>query len=292
MSVTALRPDRLALARLGRGLQHSDRLVQASAGVLLLLVFVAILGPSLSPHDPNQVDLSSAFSGPSARHLLGTDASGRDLASRLLVGARTTLLGPLVVAVLATGAGTLLGIGSAWLGGLVDRAIARALDVVFAFPGLLLAIMAVAIFGTGLTAPIVALAAVYLPFVARVIRAQAIRERNLPYIAASTVQGFSGAYICLRELLPNLATLVTSQAILAFSYGVVDLAAINFLGLGIQPPRADWGVMVADGQASIISGQPAESLYAGALIVLTVVCVNVLGERLSTSAAPALEIAA
>ncbi len=282
-ATTAARADWRVLSRVGRRLQRADAVVMASLVILVVLILIAVFGPWLAPHDPNQTDLSAVYAPPSAEHLLGTDGSGRDLLSRLLVGARTALLGPLLVALLATTVGTALGIASAWLGGAPDRIAARGLDVVFAFPGLLLAILAVAMFGTGLTAPIMALGIVYVPFVARVVRAQALRERNLPYVAASTVQGFSAVYICVRELLPNLSALVAGQAILAFSYGVVDLAAINFLGLGIQPPAADWGVMVAEGQASIVRGAPAESLYAGALIVLTVICVNVLGERLSAS---------
>jgi peptide/nickel transport system permease protein len=249
--------------------------------VLVALFFVAIFGSWLAPDDPNHVDLGAAYQGPSRAHWLGTDSSGRDLLSRLLVGGKTTLLAPIGVAALATIVGTTIGIAAAWFGGRSDRIVARGLDIGLAFPGLLVAILAVAIFGTGLTAPVLALALVYVPFIARVVRSQALRERSLPYIASSTVQGFSGWHICVRELLPNIASLVASQAILAFSFAVVDLAAINFLGLGIQPPNADWGVMVAEGQAAILRGSPQESLYAGGLIVLAVVCVNLLGERLT-----------
>jgi peptide/nickel transport system permease protein len=158
--------------------------------------------------------------------------------------------------------------------------VARALDVLFAFPGLLLAILAVAMFGTGLVAPAVALVIVYVPYVARVVRSAALRERQLSYVRALTVQGVGAWQICLRHMLPNLLPVVVAQATVAFSFAFVDLAAINFIGLGIQPPQADWGSMVGTGQGSLINGHPQETRFASGCIVLVVVSVNLLAERL------------
>jgi peptide/nickel transport system permease protein len=239
----------------------------------------AIFGPLLAPQDPNHVDLGAVFAGPSGDHLLGTDASGRDLLSRLLVGARSALLGPLIVSVLATGVGLLIALAMAWRGGVVDTVGARGLDVLFAFPGLLAAILAVAMFGKGLTAPAIALALVYLPYVARVIRSAALAERGQAYVAVLTLQGLSAWRIASRHIVPNIAPIIIAQAVVAFSYALIDLAAISFLGLGIQPPSSDWGLMVAEGQSAIVGGHPQESLLAGLCIVAVIVSVNVLGER-------------
>lgn len=276
-------PVRL-LGRASRRLAQTDWVVRVALGIVVIAALAAIFGPLLAPHEPSRTDLSAAFQGPSPDHLLGTDASGRDLLSRLLFGARTALLAPLVIAMLTVGFGVLVGLLIAWHGGWVDAVGARAMDVVFAFPALLAAILAVAMFGKGLAAPVVALAIVYLPYVARLIRAAALRERNLPYVAAMTVQGFSGQRIVTRHLLPNILPMVIAQAVLCFSYAMIDLSAINFLGLGLQPPSSDWGVMVAEGQSAIIGGNPQESLLAGFCIVAVIASVNVLGERLAEDA--------
>lgn len=272
--------DPVALRARVRGLPRVGSPGAVALGVLLgMLGVVAVLGPAIAPAGPNDADLSAAFQGPSAAHLLGTDGSGRDLLSRLIVGSRTALIGPLVITLLATAVGTLLALVSAWRGGWVDTVVSRVLDAIFAFPGLVLAILAVAVFGTGLTAPIVALVISYVPYIARVVRSAALRERNIPYVAALTVQGLPAWVICVRHLLPNIRTVLLAQATLMFGYAMVDLAAISFLGLGVQPPQADWGLMVAEGQASVLRGYPQQSLYAGALIVIVVIAITLLGER-------------
>lgn len=255
--------------------------VRVALVVLALAAIATAFGPLPVPQDPNHVSLSGVFESPSGSHLLGTDASGRDIFSRLLVGARSTLLAPLAICLVATVFGGLIGISMAWRGGIADTAASAGLDVVFAFPGLLAAILAVALFGKGLVAPSVALAIVYLPYIGRVVRAAALRERNLPYIAALTVQGFSGRRILSRHLGPNIAPVLIAQAVITFSYAMVDLAAINFLGLGLQPPSSDWGVMVASGQSAILGGHSMESLSAAFCIVAVIVSVNVLGEQFS-----------
>jgi peptide/nickel transport system permease protein len=274
----ALAPARRRIA--GR-LPRSGAVEYACLGFLGLLVAIALLAPLIAPQDPNALDPLAFNAPPSSTHLLGTDASGRDLLSRLIYGARLSLLGPALVVLLAMLAGTALAIVAAWRGGWVDTAVSRGFDIVFAFPGLLLAVTAVAMFGPGLIAPVIALTISYTPWIGRIVRAAAVGQRHLPYIAAASVQGFSGPAICRRHLLPNVLPIVVVQATLAYGYALVDLAAISFLGLGIQPPTAEWGLMVSTGESSIIEGHPAESLFAGAAIVLTVITFNLLGERLS-----------
>ena len=253
----------------------------ASAIVIVLLALVAILAPLITPHDPNAIDLLHPFASPSSEHLLGTDDTGRDLLSRLIAGSRTSLVGPLLVVLLEVALGVPLALLAAWRGGFVDGVLSRALDVIFAFPGILLAILVIAFFGAGLRSAVIALAIAHMPYLARVTRGAAIRERRLAYVAALEVQGFSAFRICARHLVPNLVPLIVAQATVSFGYVMIDLAGLSFLGLGVQPPTADWGVMVSAGEQNILAGHPAESLYAGALIVITVCAFTLLGERLA-----------
>jgi peptide/nickel transport system permease protein len=246
-------------------------------------VFLAIFGPALAPHNPDTSQLQFQYVGPfqAKGYLLGFDSQGRDLLSRLMAGARTSMLGPAMVAVLTMAIGTLVAVVAAWRGGWVDSILGTAMDILFAFPGILLAVLTAAVFGAGLTAPTIALAIAYSPYIARVLRSAAVRERARDYIAAADVQGLSAWRICIRHLVPNVAELIIAQATLVFAWAMVDLASISFIGLGVQPPTADWGVMVQTGETGVLQGYPMESLSAGLCIVVVVVAVNLLGERMS-----------
>src|SRR6266487_5127456 len=252
----------------------------ASAIVIAVATFVALFGPLLAPYDPNLPNLSLAWVGPTGGHLLGFDVQGRDVLSRLLVGAQTSMLGPLVVVSISMITGVLLAIVAAWRRGAADAVISSGLDILFAFPGILLAVLATAVFGAGLPAAAIALSLAYMPYVARVLRGAAFRERSQPYVAALEVQGASATSICLRHLVPNMLPLIVAQATILFGYAMVDLAAISFLGLGVQPPRPDWGVMISENETGIVQGYPLPALSAGVCIVAVVIAVNVLGERL------------
>jgi peptide/nickel transport system permease protein len=251
-----------------------------SALVLLVALAAAFAGPYVTPSDPNLPDLSLDFVSPSGGHILGYDFQGRDVFSRLLAGAQSSLLGPLMVVTIGIVTGVVLALVSTWRGGTLDTVISSALNILFAFPAILLAVLATAVFGAGLTAAALALAVAYTPYVARVLRGAALRERGRPYVAALEVQGASATAICLRHLLPNLGSLIVAQATILFGYAMVDLAAISFLGLGVQPPTANWGVMIAENQQGIPQGYPLPALAAGAAIVVVVIAVNLLGERL------------
>ena len=251
-----------------------------SAAVVAVAVLLAIIGPYITPDDPNLPNLSLDFVSPSGGHLLGYDYQGRDVLSRLLAGAQSSMLGPLVVVALSVAAGVLLALVSAWRRGVSDAVISSALDILFAFPAILLAVLATAVFGAGLTAAALALAVAYTPYVARVLRGAALRERSRPYVAALEVQGASATSICIRHLLPNMGALIVAQATILFGYAMVDLAAISFLGLGVQPPASNWGVMIEENQQGIVQGYPLPALSAGIAIVVVVIAVNLLGERL------------
>ena len=279
MSTTAVV---LEAARERRRRFATNNLLVISCGVVIAVaVFLAIFGPLLAPHDPNAANLANAYVGPVAGHALGYDSQGRDLLSRLLTGARTSIAGPFLVVLVSMVAGSVLAVTAAWAGRWVDASISTVLDILFAFPAILLAVLAAAVFGAGLTAPTLALAIAYTPYIARVLRGAALRERAREYVDACEVQGLSAVAICARHLIPNLMPLIVAQATLLFGYAMVDFAAISFIGLGVQPPTADWGVMVASGQAGVLQGYPLESLTAGLCIVVVVVAVNLLGERLA-----------
>jgi peptide/nickel transport system permease protein len=247
-----------------------------------VLVVVAVFAPLLAPDDPNFANILATNQGPSAAHLLGTDSFGRDLLSRLLYGARLSLLGPALIILIASMAGTTLAILAAWYGGWFDQVVSRVADILFAFPGLIFAMLAVAMFGPGLVAPVIALSIAYTPYLMRIIRSEALRQRSLPYVAACYVEGLPARTICWRHILPNVMPLLVVQAALSFGYALVDLAAVSYLGLGVQPPAAEWGVMVSTGQSSILAGHVQESLSAGLMIVATVVAFNLLGDRLAS----------
>jgi peptide/nickel transport system permease protein len=261
-------------------LRETGAIGMISAGVLLVAVVAAVIGPYVTPSDPNLPNISLSFVGPAAGHPLGYDYQGRDVLSRLLAGAQSSMLGPLAVVALSIIAGVVLALVSAWRRGAADAVISSGLDILFAFPAILLAVLATAVFGAGLTAAALALAVAYTPYVARVLRGAALRERSRPYVAALEVQGASATSICLRHLLPNLGALIVAQATILFGYAMVDLAAISFLGLGVQPPTANWGVMIEENQVGIVQGYPLPALSAGIAIVIVVIAVNLLGERL------------
>ncbi|GAA2772446.1 ABC transporter permease [Streptomyces showdoensis] len=248
-------------------------------GFVLLVVAAALFAPLLVPYDPNAVDLGNALAGPSPEHLLGVDAAGRDTLSRLLLGARTSLLGPLGVVLFSTVAGVVVGMAAAWRGGWLDSLLSRSTELVFAFPGMLLAILIISIYGEGLLAPVLALAVAYLPYVSRLTRSLVLAERARPYVSAYQVQGHSALQICLRHVLPNIAPVVLAQSTINFGYALMDLAGLSFLGLGVPALTPDWGRMVFDGQTAVQHGYPLSAILPCALIVLTVVAFNVVGER-------------
>ena len=252
-----------------------------SLAVLAVMTIAAIFAPLIAPYDPDAVDFAAIYSGPTPAHWLGTDALGRDTLSRMIFGARTALLGPLLVVVSSTVIGILLGLLAGWRGGWIDAVLGRIFDVIFAFPALLLAIMAVALFGKGLVAPVVAMSIAYAPFVARLTRTLVASERSRPYVSAYRVQGFSGGWIALRRVLPNVTPIVGAQSTLNFGYVLAELAALSFLGLGVQAPTADWGAMINEGQAGVMGGYFLPAIVPAIAVVIVVVAVNVIGEELS-----------
>jgi len=251
-----------------------------SAGVLVLFALAAVFAPLVAPYDPEATDLRNVLAGPSADHWLGTDQVGRDTFSRLVYGARTSLVGPLAVVVASTLLGVVVGLVAGWRGGWLDSVISRVLDILFAFPALLLAILAVTLFGKGLLAPIVAMSIAYTPFIARQVRGLVIASRSRPYVSAYTVQGFGPTDVAVRRVLPNISPLILAQATVMFGYALLDLAAMSFLGLGVQPPTSDWGSMINDSRGAVLLGEPLTAVVPSVAVIITVIAFNVLGEEL------------
>ena len=250
-----------------------------ASSILVAMTLAAVLAPLIAPFDPNTVDLGATLAAPgTAGHPLGTDGAGRDILSRILYGARLSLLAPLIIITLATILGLILGVLCGWFGGVVDGVLSRVIDFLFAFPSLLVAMLAVALFGPGLIAPTVGLVIAYTPYTARLARGLIMQEKSRPYVEAYRLQGFSGGAIAVRRIIPNLSPTLLAYSALGFGYVLVDLAALSYLGLGVQPPTADWGVMVAEGQDALIQNVVWPVLFPCVAIVAVVISVNIIGD--------------
>ncbi|MEJ6490539.1 ABC transporter permease [Leucobacter sp. USCH14] len=252
-----------------------------SAALLALVALAALLGPVLTPYDADEIDFAAIWAGPGGGHLLGTDQLGRDLFSRLLIGAGETLIGPILLLVLATVLGVTIGVVAAWRGGWVDTLLARITDVMFAFPGLLFVVLVIAVFGKGPVTAIFALALAYAPVIAKYTRSLALSEIARPYVDAYRVQGMGGISICLRAIVPNLLPALVGYLVVLFGEALMSLATLSFLGFGAQPPSSEWGLMVQEGQAGIIQGHFLPTLIPGAAIALVVIAVNIIGVRVA-----------
>ncbi|WP_326814846.1 MULTISPECIES: ABC transporter permease [unclassified Streptomyces] len=266
----------LAPAGLKTGARRPPVVVTAGA-VLVLVVVAAVLAPLLAPYAPDAIDLSASLAGTGGEHLLGTDSSGQDLLSRVLYGARTSLIAPILLLSIAALLGVTLGTLAAWRGGWVDTLVSRLTDVMYAFPGLLFTVLIIAVFGAGMTTSVLALGLAYTPTVAKYTRSVALAERRKPYIDAYRVQGMGGARTCARHLVPNLGRSVLGYLVVLFGEALMSLATLSYLGFGAQPPSSDWGLMVQEGQAAVVQGALLPALVPGIAIALVVVSFNVVG---------------
>ena len=258
----------------------------ALAGLIILIpMLVMVFFPSLLAGDPNAQDLSQSLQPPSAEHILGTDKLGRDVWARIVYGARPTLLGAFVVIVISGVIGIPLGLMAGFYGGRLDFAVMRVLDALLAFPALLLAILVVATFGSGLGTVVVALGIIYVPAMARLVRSVTLVHSRLAYVDAGRALGFSNRRIMLGHILPNLVAAIVVQSTIDLAYAILDIAALSFLGLGQQPPDPDWGSMLADARSYLLQ-DPWPAVSAGVAIALAVVSVNLVGDGLRSQLDP------
>jgi peptide/nickel transport system permease protein len=260
--------------------------VAVSFAVLLILIFTCFFASVLAPYNPNAQDLYNRLATPSARHLFGTDQNGRDLFSRILYGGRTALTSALGVVAISMIIGVPLGLVSGYKGGRADTFIMRCCDVLLSFPSLLLAFVLVAGLGRNTFNAVLALGIVYVPMLTRLTRSLTLVEKNKVYVSACISLGYSERRIIFRHILPNCISTILVQITLDIAYAILDLASLSFLGLGTQPPQADWGAMLDEGRAFLLMN-PLLSLIPGFVIVVTVVALNIFSDGLHQYLDPA-----
>jgi peptide/nickel transport system permease protein len=255
--------------------------VWLSSAFLVVVVLAGLMAPWLAPYGPAEPDFLASLAGMGPDHLLGADQSGQDLLSRTMYGARTSLVGPVLILATAVAVGTPLGILAAWRGGWADALVQRSTDILLAFPGLLFAVLFIAIVGKGAGAAIIALGVAFAPAMAKLARSAARTERVQPYVAAYQLLGASGLSICLFRVLPRVLPQVLGYAVVLFGDALMGLAGLSYLGFGVQSPTPDWGLMVSEGQLALVLGAPLPALVPAAAIALTVVAVNVIGVQVA-----------
>ena len=253
----------------------------AVVGALLVLALsaAALFAPHLTDYDPDTVSVRERLKPPGRAHLLGTDDLGRDIYSRLLYGARPSLLVGTVSTSLSTVIGTVLGLIAALRARVLGRLIMGAMDILFAFPAILFALALITMLGTSLTNLIIALTIIYLPRLVRVVRASALQVRELEYIASATALGAGVPRILFRHVLPNVAGPLIVQATVGFSLAILAEAALSFLGLGVQPPQPAWGAML-NAARPFMEVAPWTVLFPTLAIALAVLGFNLLGDGL------------
>ena len=276
-----LRRRRPLVQRAGKTLMRLVRHRLAVVGLVLVLaeVAMAVLAPVLSDHPPGSIDYRSMLQAPSAQHLLGTDDLGRDIFSRLMYGARLSLIVGTVAILIAVLVGVPLGLVAGYTGGLVDEALMRVLDSVMALPPLVLALTIAAVLGPGLFNAMIAIAIVSIPTFTRLVRGQVLSIRHNDYIAAARSVGAPAWRIVLRHVMPNAISPVIVQASLAIGFAIIIESSLSFIGLGAQPPTPTWGSMVQVG-FQYIEIAPWFVLAPAAMIFFAVLGFNMLGDGL------------
>ena len=248
-------------------------------GLVAIAAIAAIAAPVIAPYPPDLPDYVNILAPPSAGHWFGTDELGRDVLARIIYGAQTSLFVGVLSVVVAALAGTVLGLLAGYFGHLVDALIMRVMDVIFAFPSILLALAISAVLGPSLTNAILAIAVVNLPVFARLTRAQTLVVRQLEFVEAKRALGFGTYNILLRTILPNILAPVIVQGSLLFASAIITESYLSFLGLGAQPPTATWGNMLRNA-IGFMELAPWLAIFPGAAIFLTVLGCNLLGDGL------------
>lgn len=263
----------------------SNKLAVAGLVVLGLLLVAALLGETMAPYGFNERDLADRFAPPSPEHWFGTDDIGRDVFSRVLIGARTSLMVGAVAVSISLVAGTVIGLVAGYRGGWIDAVLMRTMDVVFSFPVVLLAIAVVAVLGPSLTNAMIAIGVVFTPIFARVVRGSVLSVREEVFIRAVRSLGASDLRIVLRHVLPNVAAPIIVQTSLSFAFAILVEATLSFLGIGVQPPHPAWGLMLQEGRG-VIDLAWWVGLFPGLAIFATVMAFNFVGDGLRDALDP------
>ncbi|MGI4939583.1 MAG: ABC transporter permease [Janthinobacterium lividum] len=277
-----LPPQRWALASV---LRHRSLIAGLVISGLLVLILAA--APLLTSADPNLQDPTASFAAPSLAYPMGADAFGRDLFARVLYGGRTTILASFCVVALGGTAGVTLGLIAGYAGGLVRFAIMRLVDLLLAFPGILLALTVSAVLGPGLVNGVIAIAVVLTPIYARLVEGATAEVRHLPYVDAAVTLGAGAPRIILRHILPNISSGIIVLTTTWLGVAVLWIAALGFIGVGVQPPQPEWGAILNDGQNYITLAWWI-TVFPGVFLALLVIGVNLIGDGLRDQLDPTL----
>ena len=290
----ALEPQLHGVERVSAGLWRDaarrlsrDRAAVAGLVVVAALVVVALLAPAIVPYDPIDQSFRIKLQAPSTEHLLGTDEFGRDVLSRILVGTRVALGVGIVPVAIALVIGVTLGIIAGYFGGGVDQVVMRVIDVLLAFPWLLLAIGIMAILGPGIQNVVIAVAIVYIPAFARIVRGSVLSIKEKEYVEAARAMGQPNTQIIVRHVLANAWAPIIVLATLSIGQAIIYAAGLSFIGLGTQPPDADWGVMLTSGR-EYLRDAPWLGFFPGLAILITVLAFNLFGDGLRDALDPRL----
>ena len=256
--------------------------------ILLLLALGAIFAGVLTPYNPYEVVLSEVKQPPSLRHWLGCDEQGRDILTRLLYGARISLSVGFISVFISTLMGSIIGIVSAYYGKWVDAVLSRIMEMISSFPSILLAIIFMSALGRGIQNAVIAIALVSIPGPARIIRSSTLSAKENDYVSAARAIGCSNTRIMFKHILPNVLAPIIVNATMSVSGAILSLASLGFLGLGVQPPTAEWGYMLSDSR-TYINSAPHMIMSPGVAIALTVLCFNLLGDGLRDALDPRLK---
>jgi peptide/nickel transport system permease protein len=261
-------------------------MTRLGAAIVAAAVLIAVFGPMLAPFDPASQELALRLEGPTGLHWFGLDELGRDIFARILSGARISLMVGLVVVSISTTVGIFFGAIAGYFGGRVDEGISRVIDVLLAFPGLLLAIALVAVLGPSLTNVVLALSLIGWVGYARLVRGQVLRARELEFVQAARALGATTPRILVRHIIPTTLPAVTVQATLGMGGAILAEAALSFLGLGVQPPTPSWGTMLNYGRTHLLDA-PHLTIFPGVAIAILVLGFNFLGDGLRDALDPA-----
>lgn len=269
------------------GLVISNRAALIGLITIIIIVFVALFGKFIMPFDPNIGDLSSSLQSPSNAHLFGTDEQGRDIFSRVIDGAKISLRVGIVAVAIALSIGTVVGSICGYFGGKLDMFLMRIMDIILAFPSLLLAIAFMTALGRGIDKAVIAISIVTIPEYARIVRGCVLSVRESEYVQAAKAIGNNDFVIIFKHVLPNILSPIIVRATLGISGAILDAAALGFLGLGVQPPYAEWGTMLGSGRTYFFNA-PYIILFPGLAITITVLAFNLLGDGLRDALDPKL----
>jgi peptide/nickel transport system permease protein len=243
-----------------------------------LVLLMAVLGPEIAPYNPNKPDPAVTLQGPSRDHLMGTDQYGRDVFSRVLYAARLDVRIAISITLVAMVVGSLVGGLVGFYGGVLEHVVMRIVDVILAFPGFVLALGIAAMLGNSTRNVVIAVAVAYIPYYVRLVRSEMLALREQEYASAAKVVGVRRIRILLYHLMPNAIPIALAQATLTLGWGILDAAGLSFLGVGIRPPQAEWGVLVGEGAQYINSGEWWISVFPGLAILIAVLGFNLVGD--------------